>query len=194
MTKLKGFNANASEVAALIEALTSIERQFARLTTSLSHQQFNWQPATEKWSIGQTADHVNLANEKFIRKIRRAVEQMNLTQNGGRPVAHTIFGRMYKRVMEPPVRMRLPAPKAFVPVSAKLPDEVIRRFGELQGDLARLMRDYEPYDWRRIKLSSPVTRLIKLNLFDVFVVLTAHERRHLWQMENVASSPDFPKA
>ena len=40
-------------------------------------------------------------------------------------------------------------------------------------------------DWRAVRLSSPVSRFIRLNLGDAFVILVVHAQRHLGQITRI---------
>jgi len=46
--------------------------------------------------------------------------------------------------------------------------------------------------WRPSLLSSPISRLIRLNLGDCFAILVAHARRHLGQIERIKTHAEFP--
>ena len=51
--------------------------------------------------------------------------------------------------------------------------------------MVALARDSAGIDWRRTRLASPASPLIRLNLGDAFLVLAVHARRHLGQVERV---------
>jgi hypothetical protein len=44
------------------------------------------------------------------------------------------------------------------------------------------------------RLSSPASRLIRMNLGDAFRILVVHGRRHLGQIERVLARDAFPRA
>ena len=65
-----------------------------------------------------------------------------------------------------------------------------RRRGELPRapahHLDQLLDDATGFDWRRLRMSSPVVSLpIRFNLGDVFSILVVHAERHARQMERV---------
>jgi len=48
-------------------------------------------------------------------------------------------------------------------------------------------------DFKKIKLSSPVNILIRLNLGDPLIIIPKHDERHLNQAERVNNQKEFPK-
>jgi hypothetical protein len=55
-----------------------------------------------------------------------------------------------------------------------------------------LIERARPLEWRRLRIASPLSRLIRLNLGDCFMVGVAHARRHLGQIERIRAQPGFP--
>jgi hypothetical protein len=47
-------------------------------------------------------------------------------------------------------------------------------------------------DWNMLKITSPVTSLLKLTMGDTFEVLTLHALRHLKQAQKVMLNEKFP--
>ena len=47
-------------------------------------------------------------------------------------------------------------------------------------------------DLKKIKLSSPVNILIRLNLGDPLIIIPEHDERHLNQAERLMSQKEFP--
>jgi hypothetical protein len=90
--------------------------------------------------------------------------------------------------------MKFKAPKRFVPP----PDQPLAR---VAADLMAFQEQYiaclqaaNGLDLQRAKVRSPGTSLIKLSLGQGFALMTAHERRHLWQARQVKNNARFPQA
>ena len=56
------------------------------------------------------------------------------------------------------------------------------------------MESAKGIDLRRNKVTSPVSKLIRINLGDALLILVVHSQRHLQQIARVRAHPDFPKA
>lgn len=158
----------------------------------LSHKQFNWHPRAGVWSIGQCLDHLNVAHGKFLRSIRRALNDA-LPRGDSQQIRSTLFGIFYRWLLEPPVRKGLPAPKPFVPADdEKEPQAVLAEFRNTHRELIDEIRRSSETDINRITVRSPISKHLRLNLYDAFRALAAHGRRHLWQSNRIRSTAGFP--
>jgi hypothetical protein len=98
--------------------------------------------------------------------------------------------------MEPPPRRRTKAPAVFAVStnSNHRKDDVLAAYRATGDAWLALLESARGLDLRRVKTTSPVTRFMRFPLGAYFRVSTAHERRHLWQAEQVAAAPGFPTA
>jgi len=84
--------------------------------------------------------------------------------------------------------MRFKSPKQFEPPASRYErDELLARWVSIHERLLSLAEENADLDWKKIKVSSPVSSRIKLSSVGVFAVIGAHDRRHLWQAEQVRS-------
>lgn len=67
-------------------------------------------------------------------------------------------------------------------------------FLSLQDQLEKRMTQADGLDLGRVRVSSPISRSIKMSLGQSFALVLAHERRHLWQARQVRGSAGFPGA
>ena len=147
----------------------------------LSESQFNWRPSASRWSIGQCIQHLNITLERYLPVLDQA---MSAGRSHGHvaegPFVGTLVERWFIRSMEPPVRRRFMTPPSFVG-AAELPlESTLATWEQQHGRLARLIQESDGLDRRRVKVRSQFAP-ISLGLGATFVVLLAHERRHLWQ-------------
>ncbi len=111
---------------------------------------------------------------------------------GDFPAKRGLIGGWVVRIAEPPPRGRVKAPRAFRPKEEQPLDTVVTKFQELQDQIVERLRQANGVDLWRTKIRSPAIALLKLSLGETFALLTAHERRHLWQAEQVKGDPGFP--
>ena len=97
-------------------------------------------------------------------------------------------GRFFVWYVEPPPKMRFPAPRALLPTNDS--DAGCALSGYLRSQAAMLGRVVAAngVDLRRARFQSPFTRLVKMDLLALFSVWTAHERRHLEQLRRVTKT------
>lgn len=173
------------EIVSLIAQLESSSAEAHALLASASPEQLTRRPAPGKWAAAECLEHLAVSNARYVVVIRKILAKTSPTEGAPR-FTHTLFGRLWKTMMEPPVRVRLPAPKLFrPPVEMRRLEEIVAAFDSAQHDLIALLHEAAPFDFSAVKMYSPVSKRLKLNLWDGFTLIAAHERRHLWQARNV---------
>jgi len=167
-------------------------RQFEEATSNAEHvvaaltdEQLRWKPAPERWSIAECFSHLNVTADKYyppIDKSMRLARERGLLGHG--PFRHGFLMNKFIRMMEPPPRRSFKAPRPFKPRSRAVEDE-IPNFLSHQEAIMKRVREANGLDLARVKIVSPVSRLLRMSLGQSFALLAAHERRHLWQAARV---------
>lgn len=178
------------------EFVAELERQSsqaAALATGLNDAALNWQPNGGKsWSIAQCLDHLTIMNTIYLKALQAAVES-NRDQLEPRKVPIQASGWLMRLVVsyeEPPPKIKLPAPKKISPPS-KLTGAVIDDFQVLQKQLTEFVREWGDADLGDLKVKDPLFPL-HLTVDTELLIIAAHNRRHLWQAENVKKDVGFP--
>ena len=163
------------------------------LVAGLTNEAFNWRPEQGRWSISECLDHLNVTAELYLPVIDRAIAKSR-SQGllGDVPARRGVIGGWIVRFSEPPAKRRVKAPKAFLPKADQAVDSVVPKFIKLQGQLVERLRQANGLDLWRTKIRSPAIALLRLSLGEAFALLTGHERRHLWQAEQVKGDAGFP--
>lgn len=179
----------------LLELQAEFEALIAEAEASSSNcstQQFNWHPGPGIWSIGQCLDHLNVSHGKFLRAMRRALNDAP-PRGDAQPIRSTLFGRFYRWLLDPPVRRRFPAPKPFLPaMEEKDLHSVLDEFRKTHRELIDEISRSAETEINRVTVSSPISKHLRLNIYDAFRALAAHGRRHLWQSNRIRSAAGFP--
>jgi uncharacterized damage-inducible protein DinB len=161
------------------------------LVRPLSDRQLSWHPTDGGWSIAEVLEHLCLAHDGYETMLGKLIDAPDTPRaDTDAPWSATLAGGMLVRSFASDRRMR--APRIFRPGPEARPhvlDEFLAREGQLDDRLARA----RTLDLRRVKLASPVTRLIRMNLGDALGVLVHHARRHLGQMVRVRAGVGFPR-
>jgi hypothetical protein len=142
-------------------------------------------PANGGWSIGEVLEHLIVSADSYLQILPDVIARARSRHVGGpstewRPSA---IGGWLERSLRPGTRA-MPAPKSYRPGPAPRPG-VLAEFLDRQASFARLMDDAGALDWRRVRLGSPILRLIRMNLGDAFRINATHVERHLGQAERV---------
>jgi hypothetical protein len=176
----------APELTSIAEELRSAGAGYRGLVNSMAPEDLNRRPSTGRWSVADCVAHVTRSNREYLTPMRDALARVDPSPK--RTFRQTFLGGWMVRKLEPPVRGKLRSPKLFLPPNAVQHDRasLLSDFEEVQRELLDLLETAAARDLSRVKMSSPVSRLLRMNLWDVFRILAAHERRHLWQARNVA--------
>jgi hypothetical protein len=173
-----------------------IRDEAGALAAGLTDTQFNWRSSPEKWSIAQCLDHLNVVGFLLLPRLEEAVDRARaLGRRSDKPVNYGWMGRWFIRGVAPIPARKMKTPGAYNPSSTwAAVDEVLPRFKELQDRLINLAEDAQGYDVGHIKIASPVSGLLRLNIPAWLVATAAHEQRHLLQARAVREAVGFPEA
>jgi len=177
-------------VSKLLDDNTANIEKAKSLTAGLSSAQMSWRSQPGKWSIAQNLDHLNLAARGLgtIASSIAAARAKGITGNG--PFRYGWLSSWIMKSQEPPPKRKYKthksnAPSPDVDAAKALADYLCNaaRLGELiqeaDGlDLARAKTQFGPL--KRFPLGALLTHI------------TTHDRRHLWQAEQVRNDPKFP--
>ena len=66
----------AKERAHLIKLLQDSQKEYLSYVENVSEAQWNWKPGQDRWSVGETAEHILLAEGRLFSAMERAVAAM----------------------------------------------------------------------------------------------------------------------
>ncbi len=172
----------------------SARKTAAALTADLSDAQVNWRAAPGRWSIAQCLAHLNIVGKQYRKSIRELVDygrRRRMLTSGTHH--HGFWGGLFVKLMEPPVRIRLPAPRYFLPEQHYTVAQVAPAFLSLQEEYLRLIEEANGLDLGALRIRNPLFRPLRLSLGQCFGLVAGHERRHVWQAERIRTARDFPR-
>jgi hypothetical protein len=163
---------------------------------SLTPSQLWQRPRPKRWSVGECLDHLVLAGDSYLEVLDEAITGAARAENAsttGEPRPN-VLERILLHGLEPPARIRIPAParirprrphSAVEPASTENDDpaDPRARFQEKRQDYARRLEAAEGLDLEGVKVRSPFVRWIHISLDTAFRIVSGHERRHLAQAE-----------
>jgi len=179
---------------AQLEKAVANDAEARRVAGDLSGGRLAWRPPAGGWGVGDCLEHLAVSAVEYLAAMRPALERARA--GSARPPVYgawrtTLAGRLLIYTVNTP--RKVPAPRLLRPPPEPRPG-VLADFLDTQAGLRELTTAADGLDLRRVRLSSPVTRLARLNLGDAFQILQDHVRRHLAQARRVREHPDFPAA
>ena len=175
---------NTTQIEQLIRELRASSSHAEALRGSHPAAELLRRPGEQRWSAAECIEHLNLSNRAYLPRIEEAVATLRenkITGNG--PFRLEWNARLLKFWLEPPSRLRLPTGAPFRPVEVK---DVAAAFGEfvaLNTQIETRLETARGFDLNAAKIVSPFAANVKYSVYSAFALITAHNRRHLWQAE-----------
>jgi hypothetical protein len=159
-----------------------------------SAAQLGWKPSPVDWCMIECIAHLEAAAVPYHPRIRVAIDrtrERNLHSTG--PFRSNFLVRAFIRSLEPTAQRKMKAPALFQPQQVGVLDVgVIERYLRSLRELVELIHAADGWDISRVRLASPITPLIRLNIGEALWLLVAHAERHLQQANSLATRPGFP--
>jgi len=187
-----------NDLAVLVTEIDANLSHAESLTAGLSREQFNWRSEPGRWSIGQCLAHLNTVNGGDLTALQQAIEAGKArSQTGEGPFTYGFLSRKFVASMEPPAKRRFEAPKYYEPPPDVDPAQTLAEYRRVSGEIRKLVQSAAGLDLVRVKttmpaLPAPLRAMIKMPLGARFELIAAHDRRHLWQADQVRNHAGFP--
>ncbi len=181
-----------AELKNVQQQLAAVKKRARTLVADISQEQLWQRPSLEAWSVGECLAHLNVAGQLYLERMKAAVATgWAEGKVGSGPFRYSLFFRLFLWYEEPPPRKKIipiklgnAAPELFAPPSQ--PNEnVANEFATLQDEFSALTEKADGLDLTRVKMTSPAAERFRMSLLEAFGGILAHERRHLWQAEQV---------
>ena len=162
-----------------------------KLLDGLSESQANWQPgAGAQWSIVQCIEHMALTNRSYLQALQASVSRARPGHTRLQPAGW--FSRYFLRKTEPPVSIKIKAPKKIAPAPAIPARTALQNFLDSDDTVRRFARETAALDLCGTRFKNPYVPGLNFTIATGLLIIAAHNRRHLWQAERVRQSSDFP--
>jgi hypothetical protein len=177
-----------------LDDVNAADRAADVIAAGCTDEQFHWRPrGGQGWSIGQCLDHLATINVVYGDAVRRGIEAARARGWTRRaPAVPGFFGALFVKSLEPPVRRRLRAPANTRPGPSKSRDEILAAYHAAHARIAALVTDTAEIDANRACFVNPFLRMVRVRVSTGLRVIAAHDRRHLWQAEQVRKAAGFP--
>jgi len=140
------------------------------------------------WCVAECLDHLTQTTRAFLPAISDAIaEAPKLTRN--RRLRTGILPSLFIRNLNPPYRIRF---KVLPQLTPQNPDSETAwtSFVESQSQLLATLLSTAGLAIDEVRIKSPVYARITYNIYGAFRMLAAHQRRHIWQIEQILKTLD----
>ena len=176
----------APQLALLKQELLDARERTRRLVKGLGEEAWTRRPDPGTWSVGECITHLNITSERSIPLLDEAIRDgraRGLESSG--PYRRGLIGWALLRFLEPPYKFKTRTASAFVPGQVEPMHEVLERFDYLQQELQVRVDRAAGLALDKLKVISPFDARVKYNVYAFFAIIAAHQRRHLWQAEQI---------
>ena len=174
---------SARQLDSVLHQIESITLQAKNLVAGRSPSDLATRVEATSWSVVECLDHLTQTANAFIPAIASAMAGApRLTTN--RPLRTGTLTRLFIRNLEPPYRLRFKVLTPLIPRRHDY-DSAWSAFEESQVQLAQTIRSAAGLAIDQVRVESPVYARFRYNVYGALCMLSAHERRHLWQMEQI---------
>ena len=175
-----------TQLALVKEELLHARERARAVCKGLDATTWTLRPSADAWAIGEYLTHLNITSEKFIPLIDDAIRDGRARRvEGNGPYSKGLIGWALQRFVEPPYKIKTKTPLAFIPVRVDPMPETLERFDYLQQEVQVRIDRSAGLAVDRLRIVSPFEARAKYNLYAAFSLIAAHQRRHLWQAEQV---------
>ena len=157
-----------------------------------SEEQLNWKPAPKSWSAGECLRHLIVTHDAYWPNVQPRIGSTAARATEGGRVTSTWFGGMLLGYVEPGRKKKVKAPGVFAPARSNVPGDVLDAFLRCHATLGTTIENTQDLDWHRVRVATPVSRLIRLRLGDVYNILVTHAQRHVNQAKALKGRDGFP--
>lgn len=152
----------------------------------LSDAQLNFKAGPDRWSVGQTLEHIALAEDMLLKNVEYNV------MKAGPAAAGRDMARIDNMVlaMIPDRSHKAQAPAELVPTGRWTPTETLGHFLESRAKTIAYLENTP--DLRAHATDSPLGQ--QLDGYEWILFIAAHSQRHTAQINEVKADPNFPKS
>ncbi len=155
--------------------------------SSLTPEQLKMKPSPDRWSIAECLDHLLNTVNLYLPRIEKELQEAEAKQwTERKPFKSGILGGLYAYFLRPENKSKYKSPNIYLP-SQSIQDDIVESFIQRHEKLISLMKKAEGLNLVKIKLPSPITKLIRFRLGDCFNILITHDKRHILQASQILS-------
>jgi hypothetical protein len=178
----------AEERAHAIQLLQDSQKEFLALTDGLTDAQWTYKAAPDRWSVGETAEHIVLAEGALFGGVQKAMASPPNPDWETKTRGKTEF---LEKVMVDRSH-KAQAPESIQPLAKLSREEVIQRYQEVRGKTLKFIEETE-VPLKEHTADHPFPIFGTLNAYQWLIYIPLHNMRHNQQIAEVKASPGFPK-
>lgn len=178
---------SSEERAKVKKYLAESEAELMKAIEKLSEAQWKFKPAPDKWSVGEVAEHIVLAEGLLFAMVEKAVADKPNPEWETKTKGKTEF---LERILVNRTG-KAQAPEQIVPSGKLSRDEVIAKFKEVRARTNKFVSTFDQ-PLKDHTADHPFPVFGTLNGYQWLIYVPLHNIRHNQQINEVKAHKDFP--
>ena len=179
---------SADERKKVIDWLAESRTEFLAAIDGLTEEQWTWKPAPERWSVGEVAEHIVLAEAALFGNVTKATASPVNADWEQKTKGKTEF---IVKVMSP--RMgKAQAPEAIVPRGGMTAAQVREKFEAQRVEVVKFATETDEA-LKEHTVEHPFPIFGTLNAYQWLIYVPLHTMRHDKQIAEVKATAGYPK-
>jgi hypothetical protein len=179
---------SAEERTKVLNWLDESHKEFFASIDGVTDAQWKWKPAPERWSVGETAEHIVLAEAMLFDFVQKAVAAPPNAAWEEQTKGKTEF---IVRVM-PSRQGKAQAPEPIVPRQGLTRAQVKERFEKQRAAILKFAADTQ-IALKEHTADHPFPVFGTLNAYQWLIYVPLHTLRHDKQIAEVKATPGYPQ-
>jgi len=171
-----------------IQLLEDSRKEFLAAVQGLTDAQWTFKPAPDRWSVGEVAEHIMLAEGLLFAKVEQAIASKPNPDWEAKTSAKTAFLERALLSRE----HKAQAPEPIVPKGKFTRAEIMSRYAEAREKTVKFIRETQlPLNEYTSEHPFPVFNT--LNAYQWLIYIPLHNLRHDQQIAEVKASAGYPR-
>jgi len=176
------------QLDSLLKEADAVLLRSKNLIAGREHSVLNTSFGEGAWSVAQCFDHLAQTTNAFLPEITNAISGAPRL-NRNRELKVGALTQVIIQNLEPPYKLRFKVLKALVPQRDNF-QQAWEAFEDSQAALETVIETARGLAIDKMKIESPVYARLNYNVYGALRMLMAHQRRHLWQIEQILKALD----
>jgi uncharacterized damage-inducible protein DinB len=181
-------NMTAAERTKVLGWMDASRQEFLAAIDNVSDAQWKWKPAPERWSVGEVAEHVVLAEAGQFANVKKA-----LAAGASADWEQKTRGKteMIEMVMAPRLG-KATSPEPLVPGGKMTRAQARERFEALRVEMEKFARETTA-PLKEHLAAHPMPVFDPLNAYQWLIYAPLHTQRHVKQIAEVKATAGYPE-
>tara|TARA_B100000508_G_scaffold55003_3_gene42719 strand:+ start:96218 stop:96808 length:591 start_codon:yes stop_codon:yes gene_type:complete len=194
---MKGFNTDQ-----LIASLTEITQNnidfVSKKCVHLGENQLEWRPKQGSWNILEILSHLNSYSSYYHKNFKERIAKTKFKSVKENFVSSPLGKSAWKSMKlgrANNVKRKFKAPKNYNPLNntSIVSHDAVNKFINDQKELIEILELTKSVNLKKVKIKISISKIVRLRLGDALMFVIYHNERHIQQIKNLMSHPNFPK-